>query len=149
MANEPQTSDVVLIDGSTGSPALGSVLKLQADWVTCTAHDFCLDHPDRHTPGDKGVRRALVHDVSKDPQGKPSDRLALNFHGDYPDAVWVYDRLYIQAKDPVGKPYEFKAVEIDAKTGMANTLKRDSIDVVENLREIRAAIAVIREHLKI
>ena len=150
MAKEPQHTDVLLVDGSQAPPEVGSAITLQADWVTCTAHDFCLDHPDRHTPlGDKGLRRALVHDFSVDSNGDLSDRLVLNFQGDYPDAVWVFDKLYIQAKDPVGKPYKFKGLVINPKTGKADNLTSDYIDVVQDLKEIRAAIAFIREKLKI
>jgi hypothetical protein len=172
---EPQDPDILLVEGVKGSNPVGSAIKLQADWVTCSAHDFLLDNPDRHKgnspPAD--IRRALVHDVSgwvseKGVDVAKSDRLAINFNGDYPDGVWVYDRLYIQAKMPmkedgtpdltayeIGNPelkehtagrYWLRAVELDGNN-QANLVPYSYIDVLQQFKEIREAIATIRVKL--
>lgn len=83
-------TDIVL-DGGPGSDRI----LLQAAAVQSEASDLLLDSPGRRSkPG--GYRRALVHDTS--------DGLTVNFNGDYPAGVTVWNtNLHLRVVEQKGE----------------------------------------------
>jgi hypothetical protein len=67
--------------------------------VKITARDLIVDCPESRPSKDKSSRRALAH-LYVMPLGSRvgSERLVLNVEGDYPDGVWVCDKLVLHAR---------------------------------------------------
>jgi hypothetical protein len=118
------STDVKLDQG----PA-ANILLLESDVVRCTAADFVLDSPSRHTAG-AGLRRALVHDFS--------DGLTINFGGDYPGGVTIngptvfssratitLDGKGFLGKTPADLPNNLDEVHIHASVINLDTLSED------------------------
>ena len=118
-------TDVKLDQGQAAN-----ILLLESDVVQCTAADFVLDCPSRHTAG-PGPRRAMVHDFS--------DGLTINYGGDYPGGVTINGptvsssgaRITLDRKGFLGKtasdlPNSLDEVHIHASVINLDTLADDS-----------------------
>lgn len=65
----------------------GDYVVVDGHWTKLRTHDLMLDSPSRRLE-QSGTRRALVHD--------PSDRLTINYNGDYPNGVRIAGSTVIQ-----------------------------------------------------
>ena len=65
----------------------GDYVVVEGQWTKLRTHDLMLDSPSRRLE-QSGARRALVHDQS--------DRLTINYNGDYPNGVRIAGGTVIQ-----------------------------------------------------
>ena len=157
----PKNADITMSDDNAAD---GGSVRIDADWVACTAHDFFLDNAARRVgvpvPDPKvkpNVRRALVHDFSPFPNdsddannGKPQDRLILNYDGDYLGGVLVFEPVYIQTAQPDSDGNKFlhlTATKVDENLKTVPEV-HEYINLVDQINALRLAVALLDRRLK-